>query len=121
KTALSQHYPKEIVNRYLDRALRRSKKSSINMQKHNIENYEKEYGSLLRRIYPWDASIDSPFGSGIIVVPPGETTDPHCHDEEETFIILEGKGVVNVDEEKENVYSEDVVYFEPFSVHSIRN
>ncbi|GLO68387.1 MULTISPECIES: cupin domain-containing protein [Oceanobacillus] len=122
KLALSQHYPKEIVSRYLDRALKRTKKTSINLQKYNPESYKNEYGSLLRRIYPWEASLNSPFGSGLIIVPPGKSTEPHCHDEEETFIILEGEGVISVDNEpKENVYSDDVIYFEPFSVHSLYN
>ncbi|MBN6889786.1 mannose-6-phosphate isomerase-like protein (cupin superfamily) [Cytobacillus horneckiae] len=121
KEALTQHYPKEIVNRYLDRALKRTKKKGVNIQRNNPDSYKHEYGSLLRRIYPWDIIRNSPFGSGIIVVPPGEATEPHNHDEEETFIIIEGEGIINVDGETEKVYPEDVIYFEPFSVHSLHN
>ncbi|NBJ69344.1 MULTISPECIES: cupin domain-containing protein [Clostridia] len=121
KTALNQHYPKEIVDRYLERALKRTKKQGVNIQRYNPDSYKHEYGSLLRRIYPWDKSRKSPFGSGFIIVQPGETTQPHNHDEEETFIILEGEGVINVDGETQKVYPEDVIYFEPFSVHSLHN
>lgn len=121
KASLNQHYPKEIVDHYLERALKRTKKKGVNIQRNHPNDYKYEYGSLLRRIYPWNKTRKSPFGSGIIIVQPGETTEPHNHDEEESFIILEGEGVINVDGETEKVYQEDVIYFEPFSVHSLHN
>jgi mannose-6-phosphate isomerase-like protein (cupin superfamily) len=115
------HYPKEMVDLYLKRALKRTKSIDFPVQRDISKSYKDEYGALLRRTYPWKITNKSPFGSGMIIVNPNERTVPHNHDEEETFIILEGKGKVSIDSDTEEVKKGDIVYFEPYSVHSIKN
>ncbi|MFG6150641.1 cupin domain-containing protein [Halobacillus sp. B23F22_1] len=121
REGLYYHYPKEMVDLYLKRALNRAKKEELPIQRETNNSYKKEYGAFLRRLYPWKRANKSPFGSGLLVVNPNESTSPHSHDEEETFVILEGEGVVSIDNHSENVSKGDAIYFEPYSVHSIKN
>jgi methionyl-tRNA synthetase len=54
-------------------------------------------------------------------VPPGRRTDPHQHDELETFVIVAGGGDVIVDGESRPVSSGTVIQFEPFETHVLEN
>ncbi|HEX6467750.1 MAG TPA: class I tRNA ligase family protein [Streptosporangiaceae bacterium] len=54
-------------------------------------------------------------------VPPGRRTDPHQHDELETFVIVAGAGDVIVDGESRPVSSGTVIQFEPFETHVLEN
>ncbi len=54
-------------------------------------------------------------------VEPGETTDPHQHDELETFVIVAGEGVLSVDAKSHQVAPGTVIQFEPFETHTLRN
>jgi mannose-6-phosphate isomerase-like protein (cupin superfamily) len=61
------------------------------------------------------------WGSAIATVRPGEATTPHSHDEEETFIILSGKGHMSVDAEVTEVEAGDVIYLPRGSQHMLAN
>jgi oxalate decarboxylase/phosphoglucose isomerase-like protein (cupin superfamily) len=81
-----------------------------------------EYGCDLRRIYPWPGVADPAFwGAAIASVRPGEATSPHSHDEEETFLIMSGKGLITVDGERETVEAGDVIYLPRGSTHTLAN
>lgn len=81
-----------------------------------------EYGCDLRRVYPWDGVADPTFwGAAIASVRPGEATSPHSHDEEETFLIMSGRGVITVDGEREEVEAGDVIYLPRGSTHTLAN
>jgi mannose-6-phosphate isomerase-like protein (cupin superfamily) len=80
-----------------------------------------EYGCDLRRLFPWPGVVNPLWGSAIASVRPEEATDPHSHDEEETFIILSGVGEITVDGEVETVRRGDVIYLPRNSYHTIRN
>lgn len=81
-----------------------------------------EYGCDLRRLYPWNGVADPAFwGAAIASVRPGEATTPHNHDEEETFVIMSGRGVINVDGEESAVSAGDVVYLPRGSTHTLAN
>jgi uncharacterized cupin superfamily protein len=81
-----------------------------------------EYGCDLRRVYPWAGVADPAFwGAAIASVRPGEATSPHSHDEEETFLIMSGKGVITVDGEREAVEAGDVIYLPRGSTHTLVN
>jgi len=45
----------------------------------------------------------------------------HSHDEEETFIILSGEGIISVDGETQDVKRGDVIYLPRKARHSITN
>jgi mannose-6-phosphate isomerase-like protein (cupin superfamily) len=61
------------------------------------------------------------WGSAIGTVRPGETTTPHSHDEEETFIVLSGKGLMTISDEQAEVGPGDVIYLPRNSRHMIEN
>lgn len=82
-------------------------------------NYE--YGCDLRRLYPWKDVADPLWGSAIASVRPSESTTPHSHDEEETFIILSGHGTITIDGVSEAVEKGDVIYLPRNSYHTIQN
>lgn len=80
-----------------------------------------EYGGQFRRLYPWKGVADPPWGGAIMTIAPGERSVAHDHDEEETFIILTGEGVMSVDDETRPVSEGDVVYLPRFSRHFVKN
>ena len=80
-----------------------------------------EYGCDLRRLYPWPGVADPLWGSAIASVRPGERTTPHSHDEHETFVVLSGSGVIEVDQESAPVTAGDVIYLAPNSHHTMKN
>lgn len=54
-------------------------------------------------------------------VEPGRHSDPHQHDETETFVIVSGTGVIVVDAKRTPVSSGMVLQFEPFETHYLDN
>lgn len=81
-----------------------------------------EYGCDLRRLYPWDGTADPGFwGAAIASVRPGEATTPHSHDEEETFVVMRGRGRITVDGEDADVAAGDVIYLPRHSRHTLAN
>ena len=80
-----------------------------------------EYGCDLRRLYPWQDVSDPLWGSAIASVRPGESTSPHSHDEEETFLILSGRGEISIDGETAEVTKGDMIYLPRNSYHTIKN
>lgn len=87
----------------------------------NTDTTTDEYGGRFRRIYPWDAVAVPPWGSAFMTIKPGTASDAHSHDEEETFVILAGSGVVHVDGVSSEVGKGDVIYLPRFSEHFVEN
>ena len=54
-------------------------------------------------------------------VPPGRHSDPHQHDETETFVIVAGSGDIVVDGQRAPVGPGMVLQFEPFETHYLDN
>jgi methionyl-tRNA synthetase len=54
-------------------------------------------------------------------VPPGEHSDPHQHDETETFVIISGHGDIVVDAKRTAIGPAMVLHFEPFETHYLVN
>lgn len=80
-----------------------------------------EYGGDFRRLYPWKDVATPPWGSAWMTIPAGAQSTPHDHDEDETFIILSGKGVMHVDAECADVERGDIVFLPRFSKHRLEN
>ncbi|WP_422462001.1 cupin domain-containing protein [Endozoicomonas sp. ALB115] len=91
------------------------------IQRKTKANTKYEYGCDLRRLYPWDKVVDPLWGAAIASVRPGESTDPHRHDELETFIVISGQGVMLVGSEKAELGQGDVVYIPRNETHSFQN
>jgi methionyl-tRNA synthetase len=60
-------------------------------------------------------------GAGWGRVRPGERSDPHQHDETETFVLVAGTGILRVDGREHPAHPGVVVQFEPFETHVIEN
>lgn len=85
-----------------------------------------EYNCKLRRLFPWPNQVDTKrqiteFGVIWVVVEPGKAVDMHDHDEEETFIVVEGSAELTLGEEKTVLKRGDVAYIPRFARHSLRN
>lgn len=93
----------------------------IHVQKAAQANSSYEYGCDLRRVYPWENVAEPLWGSAIASVRPGEATIAHSHDEEETFFIISGSGIVTIDQESADVIAGDVIYLPRHSTHSVKN
>ena len=94
----------------------------IHVQRAATADTSYEYGCDLRRLYPWPDVTDPVFwGSAIASVRPNEATSPHSHDEDETFIIMDGHGRIEVDEETSQVETGDVIFLPRGSKHSLAN
>jgi methionyl-tRNA synthetase len=84
--------------------------------------------ATMRRSYGIDMSdIDAGQIDGLGVsaawgrVAPCAASEPHQHDETETFVIVRGEGVLVVDGVEHAARAGTVVQFEPFESHVIRN
>jgi len=80
-----------------------------------------EYGCDLRRLFPWEGVANPLWGAAIASVRIGECTTPHDHDEDETFLILSGKGEITVNDEREIVEKGDVIFLPRNTRHQIEN
>jgi mannose-6-phosphate isomerase-like protein (cupin superfamily) len=121
RRGLTQHYHEKLVELYLNRALKRtSGQGLVQCQTPTPDSFTSEYGCDFRRLFPW-ADTGANFGAAWAVVAPGQTTTPHGHDEEETFIFLTGEGLMSVDGQAFPVCKGDAVYLAPFAAHTVRN
>jgi uncharacterized cupin superfamily protein len=93
----------------------------MHLQQATDDQAEKFGGYTFRRLYPWHGVIDTPWGGGWAVIKPGERTDPHWHDEEETFMILAGVGEMRVGDQARPVKKGDVVWIPRGQAHTLRN
>jgi quercetin dioxygenase-like cupin family protein len=61
-------------------------------------------------------------GVSRITLPPGESNRQHSHpDEEQIYIVLRGRGEVQVGDEREPAEAGDVVYLPPDVIHGFTN
>ncbi|MFC4076574.1 cupin domain-containing protein [Salinithrix halophila] len=92
------------------------------VQKLEPEFIVNDYGVQLRYLYPnQDITVPTPFEAAWVIVESGQSTDPHHHHDAETFFIVEGSGVMNIDDEARAIGKGDVVYIPAFSKHQISN
>ncbi|HUC56099.1 MAG TPA: class I tRNA ligase family protein [Streptosporangiaceae bacterium] len=60
-------------------------------------------------------------GANFARVAPGKHSDPHQHDETETFVIFSGQGDIVTDAKRTPITAPMVVQFEPFETHYLDN
>lgn len=81
-----------------------------------------EYGIQMRRVYQVnEGPFNPPFGSAWAFIAPGEQSAPHAHDEDETFYIVKGSGLMTIDAEIQEVKAGDTVYIPANRNHVLRN
>jgi mannose-6-phosphate isomerase-like protein (cupin superfamily) len=78
--------------------------------------------SVLRELLnPSKEKIAIRYSLAHAIVKPGEITLAHRLKSSEVYYILEGEGEMYIDEEKEKVSAEQVIYIPPNSVQRIKN
>ncbi|WP_028558777.1 cupin domain-containing protein [Paenibacillus pinihumi] len=86
------------------------------------EAIKSEYGIQMRRVYQVnEAPFHPPFGSAWAFIAPGEQSAPHTHDEDETFYVVKGNGVMVIDDEEQDVQAGDTIYIPANHSHVLRN
>ena len=80
------------------------------------------HGLGVRVVHPVNPNAPAKnLGLVMFYVPPHVVLEPGCHETEETYVILEGKGVMTFARYKRDVKKGDFVYLPPWCVHGIEN
>jgi len=78
--------------------------------------------SLLRELlHPDKAEVAISYSLAYAVVKPGQTSVPHRLKTTEVYYIVEGKGIMHINEESSKVRHEQVIYIPPNSIQYIQN
>lgn len=73
--------------------------------------YEEKYNVYAMRTYPWSQDKQANFGSAWGLLKEGMETSVHIHEDEgETFFIVQGRGIMRVDDEFEEMGAQTTVY-----------
>ncbi|HEX6376092.1 MAG TPA: cupin domain-containing protein [Allosphingosinicella sp.] len=88
--------------------------------------YTDEYDVKLRRLFPWPGRVETNrpitgFGAIWVVIEPGKVVETHDHDEEECFIVVDGRAELVLNDQPMNLTKGDVVYIPRLAPHSLRN
>jgi len=79
-------------------------------------------GSILREIlHPEKADLKIHYSLAYAKIMPGEVTKAHRLKVSEVYYILEGQGVMHIDEASREVSSEDTIYIPPHSTQYMEN
>ena len=93
----------------------------MNLRSLNREEMTWAYDMLVQPLLAAGDTTRLPFGGGFGVVEPATISKGHRHHENEMFVILSGRGSVQVGDERRTVSGGDVVLIPPFSDHSLEN
>jgi methionyl-tRNA synthetase len=96
------------------------KESPVILSTYDADSLHRSFGIDLGHI---DMGVVESLGVGANWgrVPPGRHSDPHQHDETETFVIVAGRGDLVVDGERRPVAPGMAMQFEPFESHYLDN
>ena len=79
-------------------------------------------GCVLREIlHPDKMDLKLGYSLAHAIVPPGDITKPHRLKTSEVYYIIEGEGVMHLDQEKASVRAGATVYIPPNAVQFIEN
>lgn len=85
------------------------------------EDFQEAYGILCSRILPMPGT-SMPFGSTWCQIPAGGSTSPHDHFDGEVFIVLKGKGRMEISGEESNAVGVgDIIFIRPHRNHVLHN
>jgi mannose-6-phosphate isomerase-like protein (cupin superfamily) len=59
--------------------------------------------------------------TSLTILHPGKETRGHSHKEEEVYVVLKGKGVIQLDDEKSKVAARDIILIEKNVFHKVFN
>ena len=78
-------------------------------------------GCDIRELYPWKDVVEPPWNSTLCTIRPTESSTPHSHATDETFIFTGGAGRVDADGETRPVMEGDVIYIPHGINHIVTN
>ncbi|MER5205564.1 cupin domain-containing protein [Streptomyces sp. NPDC002825] len=78
-------------------------------------------GCDIRELYPWDGVVVPPWNSTLCSIRPTESSTPHGHATDETFIFISGEGHLRVGTEERRITPGDVVYIPHGTDHKVTN
>ncbi|GGY71345.1 cupin domain-containing protein [Streptomyces xanthochromogenes] len=78
-------------------------------------------GCDIRELYPWDGVVVPPWNSTLCSIRPAESSTPHGHATDETFIFISGEGHVRVGTEERTITPGDVIYIPNGTDHIVTN
>ncbi|MFG3281516.1 cupin domain-containing protein [Streptomyces sp. NPDC048111] len=78
-------------------------------------------GCDIRELYPWDGVVVPPWNSTLCSIRPTESSTPHGHATDETFIFISGEGHVRVGAEERTIMPGDVIYIPNGTDHIVTN
>lgn len=88
----------------------------------NCEEFIAGDGTILRELlHPDRADLDLRYSLAHAVVKPGDASRPHKLKTSEVYYILEGEGVMYIEDESAEVRSGQVVYIPPNARQYIKN
>jgi mannose-6-phosphate isomerase-like protein (cupin superfamily) len=89
---------------------------------HECEEITAGDATLLRELlHPHKADIKIHYSLAHAIVTQGQTTTPHRLKTSEVYYILEGQGVMHIDDERSPVTQGQAVYIPPGAAQSITN
>ncbi len=89
---------------------------------HDCEEFIAGDGSLLRELlHPAKSDLSFRYSLVHAVIKPGQTTKPHRLKTSEVYYILEGEGMMHINDETAMVSRGQAVYIPPGSVQYIKN
>jgi mannose-6-phosphate isomerase-like protein (cupin superfamily) len=91
------------------------------IRKLDPDQFALAYDVQEQMFFPWENVVSTPFGTGWLVVEPGQRTKPHNHHEHESFFILRGRGRMTFAGESEDVEPGHVIYLPAFGDHILEN
>ena len=91
------------------------------IQKLDPRQASEAYDILCQGVHPWEGTTEAPFSTTWCIVEPGKTARGHKHQEHEVFVIVNGRGLMRVDDEHAEVEPGDVIFIKPWSIHELTN
>ncbi len=94
----------------------------VQIKKIGSHTWEKAYNIFCKTALPLgDKELRTPFALTLCQIPPYHSTASHCHEDQEIFLIIKGSGVMQIEEEIQEVSTGDAIFIPPHSEHTLRN
>ena len=94
----------------------------VNVQQGVPVVYPKCHGLGVRVVHPVNPKAPAKnLGLVMFYLPPHVVLEPGCHETEETYVILEGRGRMTFANFQREIQKGDFVYLPPWCLHGIEN
>jgi len=94
----------------------------LTVNRHNTKIIVTPHGSEIRPLIDRTTSPINQCSLAEEVLPPGASVTPHHHEViEEIYYVVEGDGVMRIDDEEREVVAGDAIYIPRFARHTLTN